>query len=71
MLIAFKNTTVTKPVILKQLRAHAKADEIVKGLYWENGKGCAVGCTVRSSQLCVLLMFAHSEEWNGSSQSRA
>ena len=48
MLIAFKNTTVTKPVILKQLRAHAKADEIVKGLYWENGKGCAVGCTIHS-----------------------
>lgn len=28
MLVAFKNTTVTKPVILKQLRLHAKADEI-------------------------------------------
>jgi hypothetical protein len=26
--------------------AHADADEIVKGRYWENGKGCAVGCTI-------------------------
>ena len=48
MLIAFKNTICTKPFILKQLRAHAAADEIVKGRYWEGGKGCAVGCTIHS-----------------------
>jgi hypothetical protein len=47
-LIAFRNATVTKPQILAQLRAHAKADEIEKGHYWDNGKGCAVGCTIHS-----------------------
>jgi hypothetical protein len=49
-LIAFHNTTVTKPQILKQLRAHQKADDVVKGQYWQHGKGCAVGCTIHSSR---------------------
>ena len=47
-MIAFQNTTVTKLDVLAQLRAHAAADQIIKGQYWENGKGCAVGCTVHS-----------------------
>jgi len=48
-MLAFEGT-VTKAAVLKQLRAHAKADEIVKGQYWEEGKGCAVGCTIHSNQ---------------------
>lgn len=49
-MIAYHGNPKKKAAILKQLRAHAKADEIVKGVYWENGKGCAVGCTVHSSE---------------------
>ena len=45
-MLAFVNTTVTKPQILDQLRAHTAADEIIKGTYWEDGKGCAIGCTI-------------------------
>lgn len=30
------------------MQAHFDADEIIKGIYWENGKGCAVGCTIHS-----------------------
>ncbi|MGH7750074.1 MAG: hypothetical protein ACREQ5_35705, partial [Candidatus Dormibacteria bacterium] len=41
--------SVPKPAILAQLEAHRAADQIVKGLYWEAGKGCAVGCTVHGS----------------------
>ena len=48
-MLAFRKTTITKPAILKQLRAHARADQIVKGQYWKDGKGCAVGCTVHGS----------------------
>jgi hypothetical protein len=48
--IAFRNTTVTKAAVLRQLRAHTKADELIKGCYWERGKGCAVGCTIHSSK---------------------
>src|SRR3954466_7421798 len=47
-MLAFHNTTVTKPEIIAQLEAHAKADTIVKGQYWEDGKGCAIGCALES-----------------------
>lgn len=35
---------------LDRLKAHYAADEIIKGRYWENGKGCAVGCTIHSGK---------------------
>ena len=47
---AFHSDKKVKAVVLKQLRAHEKADEIIKGRYWEDGKGCAVGCTIHSNQ---------------------
>ncbi|MGR3219215.1 MAG: hypothetical protein ACUZ8H_05275 [Candidatus Anammoxibacter sp.] len=28
---------------------HRKADEIVQGLYWEDGKGCCVGCLAHAN----------------------
>ncbi|MGN6121686.1 MAG: hypothetical protein ACTHOJ_01890, partial [Sphingomonas oligoaromativorans] len=46
---AFHGSEDLKTQKLVQLRAHEAADEIVKGLYWQGGKGCAVGCTVHSS----------------------
>src|SRR5579863_3482884 len=49
-MLAYHSDKKTKAAILRQLRAHAKADEIVKGKYWQDGKGCAVGCTVHSDQ---------------------
>lgn len=48
-LVAYHGAESEKSDILEQLRAHAKADEIVKGQYWESGKGCAVGCTIHSA----------------------
>ncbi len=49
-MLAFTNTTHTKEQVLAQIRAHAAADEIIKGSYWGSGKGCAVGCTLHSDQ---------------------
>lgn len=48
-LLSFHNDPAIKEKYLNRLRLHYKADEIIKGTYWENGKGCAVGCTVHSS----------------------
>jgi hypothetical protein len=48
-LIAYHNKPEIKSNIINQLIAHSEADEIVKGKYWEDGKGCAVGCTIHSS----------------------
>ena len=46
---AFHNDPALKEKYLARVRAHAAADEIVHGQYWENGKGCAVGCTIHGS----------------------
>jgi hypothetical protein len=46
---AFHGVSQIKDNLLTQLRAHYEADEIVHGVYWQNGKGCAVGCTVHST----------------------
>lgn len=48
MMLAYHNDESIKTAILTQLQAHHDADEIVQGRYWENGKGCAVGCAVHS-----------------------
>ena len=31
---------------MNRVRAHREADELIHGTYWEDGKGCAVGCTI-------------------------
>ena len=46
---AFHNDPLIKEYYFTRLNEHYQADEIIKGKYWENGKGCAVGCTVHSS----------------------
>jgi hypothetical protein len=47
---AYHNDPAVKAAILAQLERHRLADEIIKGHYWENGKGCAVGCTIHSGR---------------------
>ena len=49
-LIAFHNKQEEKEALLKQLQEHYDQDEVIKGQYWEDGKGCAVGCTVHSDK---------------------
>lgn len=50
-LIAFHNDPTLKQFVLDQLAAHREADKLVKSRYWENGKGCAVGCTLEAVRL--------------------
>jgi hypothetical protein len=49
-LLAFHSDPKVKSKYLRRVRAHRKAEEIVHGKYWQDGKGCAVGCTIHSSQ---------------------
>lgn len=44
-LIAYHGDESVKAAIIAQLERHKAADELVKGPYWDGGKGCAVGCT--------------------------
>lgn len=46
---AFHDDIKIKQEYYKRLRDHYRADELIQGIYWENGKGCAVGCTLHSS----------------------
>ena len=47
---AFHNDQKVKETYLTRVRAHRLADEIIKGKYWDGGKGCAVGCTIHGSE---------------------
>src|SRR5262249_3407302 len=47
-LIAFHGNPQIKEKYLARIRAHVAADELIHGVYWQNGKGCAVGCTIHS-----------------------
>lgn len=46
---SFHGNELIKQKYLTRVREHRIADEIVKGYYWKDGKGCAVGCTLHSS----------------------
>lgn len=48
-LLSFHGKQEIKDQYIERIKAHAIADEIVKGQYWEDGKGCAVGCTIHGS----------------------
>ena len=68
-LIAFHGDSKIKEKYIKRVKAHAKADAIVKGIYWEDGKGCAVGCTIEGSnhskyekELGIPEILAHLED---------
>ena len=49
-LLSFHGKQEIKNQKVNQLELHYQADEIIQGTYWQNGKGCAVGCTVHSSK---------------------
>jgi len=48
MMLAFHNDPALKAFVLNELEVHKAADELVKGRYWEEGKGCALGCTLEA-----------------------
>lgn len=48
-MLTFEKNPHLKDEIERQLIRHYEADEIIKGKYWDMGKGCAVGCTIHSS----------------------
>lgn len=60
---AFLNDPKIKTKYLARVKAHRVADEIIKGKYWENGKGCAVGCTIHSSNHAAYETELGIPEW--------
>ena len=47
--LAFHNDPQLAELVRGRVAAHAAADEIAQGVYWENGKGCFIGCIAHSS----------------------
>jgi hypothetical protein len=45
-MLSYHSDPTVKARYLARVAGHAAADEIIKGRYWEAGKGCAVGCTI-------------------------
>ena len=48
MLLAYHSNPAIRKEYLQRVIDHRAADQISKGRYWEDGKGCAVGCTIHS-----------------------
>lgn len=70
MLLAYHNDPAVKDKYIARVKEHQKADEFIKGIYWENGKGCAVGCTIHGSnhqayedELGIPKVLAHLEDY--------
>lgn len=47
-MLSFHNDIAVKQKYLDRVMAHQKADNIIRGTGWSNGKGCAVGCTLEN-----------------------
>ncbi len=45
-MISFHGDPKIKAKYLKRIRAHIKADHLIRGEGWDGTKGCAVGCTL-------------------------
>ena len=42
--LAYHGKETLKQETIAKMQSHHDADELVKGLYWEKGKGCMIGC---------------------------
>jgi hypothetical protein len=43
-MLAYNNDHALKERLIATMRAHREAETLVQGVYWEDGRGCAVGC---------------------------
>jgi hypothetical protein len=47
-LLSYHNDPMIKQKYIGRVISHRKADAIIQGTGWENGRGCAVGCTLEN-----------------------
>ena len=48
-MLAYHNDAKIKKAVVAEMAAHRKADSLLQDYgYWEDGKGCAVGCLIKS-----------------------
>ncbi len=68
-LLAFHGDPSVKDKYLARVAAHRAADQLIHGVGWENGKGCAIGCTLEAydharyeTELGIPQMLARLED---------
>lgn len=47
-ILSWHGDPTLKAATIAEMQAHIDADRLVKGRYWEDGKGCAVGCLIKT-----------------------
>ena len=62
-LIAYHGDHAVKLKYVGRMLAHQEADEIIHRIYWEGGKGCAIGCTVHSDNHAAYETELGMPEW--------
>ena len=62
---AFHNNLHTQQEFQTRVQGHYDADEIIHGVYWKNGKGCAIGCMIHSNNHKDLELLYGIPEWIG------
>ena len=62
---AFHNNSQLQQEFLDRAQGHYDADELIHGIYWEDGKGCAIGCMIHSSNHEDLESLYGIPEWLG------
>jgi len=60
---AFHNNLDIKHKYLERVRAHRKADNLIQGIGWANGRGCAVGCTLEAYDHSLYPLELGIPEW--------
>jgi hypothetical protein len=55
--------TITKTEFVRELKKHQKADDFIRGTYFNStsGKGCAVGCSLESVSRLKKLKFSFND----------
>ena len=60
---AYHNDLAVKAKFVVRMKAHVDANDLVRQIYWENGKGCGVGCTIHSDNHKVYETELGWPEW--------
>ena len=69
-MLAYHNDPALRDAVLAEIRQHMDADALIQGYgYWKNGKGCAVGCLLKSGnhieyeeRFGIPVQLAHLED---------
>ena len=62
-MLAYHNDPAVKAKYVGRMEAHMAADDLRHCIYWVNGKGCAVGCTIHSSDHAAYETELGWPEW--------